>query len=63
MTNTRSELDFNNLFREFHQFCAIPDHTGIAKICEPRLANYVSESIKRIHFHGLDIEMANLMIE
>jgi hypothetical protein len=63
MVNTRSIVDFNNLFREFHQACAIPDHQGLARICEPRLANYVSESIKRIHFHGLDVEMANLTIE
>jgi hypothetical protein len=25
MTNTRSVIDFNNLYREFHQACAIPD--------------------------------------
>ena len=63
MTNSRAVVDFNNLFREFHQSCAIPDHVGIQRICEPKLANYVSESIKRIHFHGLDIEMANLTVE
>ena len=63
MVNSRAIVDFNNLFREFHQACAIPDHEGIAKVCEPRLANYVSESIKRIHFHGLDVEMANLTVE
>ena len=63
MNNTRSVVDFNNLFREFHQSCAIPDHEGIAKVCEPRLAAYVSESLERIHFHGLDVEMANLTIE
>jgi hypothetical protein len=33
------------------------------RICEPKLADYVGESIKRIHFHGLDIEMANLTVE
>ena len=32
-------------------------------MCEPRLAKAVSESLKRIHFHGLDVEMANLTIE
>ena len=32
-------------------------------MCEPRLAKTVSESLKRIHFHGLDVEMANLTIE
>jgi hypothetical protein len=31
--------------------------------CEPKLAEYVNESIKRIHFHGLDVEMSNLTIE
>jgi len=32
-------------------------------ILEGKLAAYVKESIKRIHFHGLDIEMANLTVE
>jgi len=63
MMNTRSVVDFNNLFREFHQFCALPDQVGLDRICEPKLANYVGESLKRIHFHGLDVEMANLTVE
>ena len=63
MVNTRSVVDMNTLFREFHQFSAIPDYDGLQLICEPKLANYVSESLKRIHFHGLDVEMANLTIE
>lgn len=63
MDNTRSVVDFNNLFREFHQFCALPDQRGLDRICEPKLASYVGEAIKQIHFHGLDIEMANLTVE
>ena len=63
MTNTRAVVDFNNLFREFHQACAIPDQQGLDKVCEPRLASYVGDSIRRIHFHGLDVEMANLTVE
>jgi len=63
MVNTRAVVDFNNLFREFNQACAIPDYQGLQKVCEPRLANYLSESIKRIHFHGLNIELANLTVE
>ena len=63
MVNSRAVVDFNTLFRKFHQYCAIPDHKSLGEICEPRLANYVSESIKRIHYHGLDIEMANLTVE
>ena len=31
--------------------------------CEPRLAEYVGESLRRIHFHGLDVEMANLTVQ
>lgn len=27
------------------------------------MADYVSESLKRIHFHGLDVEMTNLTME
>ena len=63
MVNTRSVIDFNTLFREFHQACAIPDVAGLEKVCEPKLASYVAQSIDRIHFHGLDIEMANLTID
>ena len=63
INNSRAVVDFNNLFREFHQAVAIPDYQGIQKVCEPRLANYVSESVQRIHFHGLDVEMANLTVE
>lgn len=62
MNHSRSILELNTLFREFHQACAIPDLKGIKKICEPRLATYVNNSIERIHFHGLDIEMANLTV-
>lgn len=62
MNNSRSSLEFNTLFREFHQACAIPDYEGIEKVCEPRLAKYVSDSVQRIHFHGLDVEMANLTV-
>jgi hypothetical protein len=40
----------------------VPDYLGIKTICEGRLADYVLESVKRIHFHGLDIEMANLTV-
>lgn len=32
-------------------------------MCEGRLAKAVNESLERIHFHGLDIEMANLTAE
>lgn len=38
----------------------MPDYIGLDKVCEPRLAEYVKESVRRIHFHGLGIEMANL---
>lgn len=63
MMNTRSIVDFNNLYRNFHQQCAIPDYNGLKITCEPKLANYVSENLRVIHQHGLDVEMANLTIE
>ena len=63
MNNTRSIVDFNNLYREFHQACAIPDQQMLDRICEPRLAKAVGESLDRIHLHGLDVEMNNLTIE
>jgi hypothetical protein len=63
MHNSRAVIDFNNLFREFHQASAIPDYTALQQICEPALADYVGESLKRIHYHGLDVEMANMTME
>lgn len=61
--NSRAEVDFNILFRQFHQYCAVPDPVGIQKVCEPRLAETVNQAVERIHFHGLDVEMANLTVE
>ena len=29
MVNTRSVVDLNNLYRDFHQACAIPDYPGL----------------------------------
>ena len=55
--------DFNSLFRRFHQACAIPDYELIHMICEPNLAKYMQKSIYEIHYHGLDIEMANLTVD
>ena len=39
------------------------DPQGIEVTCEGRLAHSVNESLDRIHFHGLDIEMANITVE
>lgn len=58
--NREVDRDFNELFRVFHQSCAIPEESGIDRVCEPRLADYMKKSIKNIHFHGMDIELANL---
>ena len=63
MEHSRAVVDFNVLFRQFHQYCSVPDEEGINKICEKRLAQTVNQSVKRIHFHGLDVEMANLTVE
>ena len=63
MINSRSVVDFNTLFRKFHQSVASHDQAGLDDICEPKLASYVGDSLDRIHFHGLDVEMANLTIE
>lgn len=41
----------------------MPDPVGISKVCEGRLAQAVNQSVQRIHFHGLDVEMANLTVE
>ena len=39
------------------------DQEGIKASCEGTLAHAVNQSLDRIHFHGLDIEMANLRVE
>lgn len=39
------------------------DQAGIKASCEGKLAHAVNQSLDRIHFHGLDIEMANLTVE
>jgi len=62
LIETNGMEDFHSLFRIFHQCCAIPEFVGLEKHCEPRLANYVKESVSRIHFHGLDLELANLTV-
>lgn len=54
--------DFNQLYREFHQACAIPDYVMLKKTCEPSFYKYMENSLHQIHFHGLDVEMANLTI-
>lgn len=60
---TNAIPEFNSLYLQFHQACALPNYEQLTKILEGRLNEYVSESVKRIHFHGLDIEMANLTVE
>lgn len=60
---SNGKFEFNKLFREFHQNCAMPDYANMDKVCEGKLSQYVKESVRRIHFHGLDIEMANLTVE
>lgn len=60
---TASEHSFNILFREFHQYVALPDWQGIEKICEPRLADAVNQAVHRIRLQGLSLEMANLTVE
>ena len=56
-------FEINKLFREFHQACALPDYRLIGDVCEGKLGQYVKESVRRIQFHGLDIELANLTVE
>jgi len=63
VTNSGAIFDMNLLFREFHQQVSIPHPTNIKKICEGRLAQVVNQSVERIHFHGMDVEMANLTVE
>lgn len=61
--NTPSKYELNVLYRELHQWCAIPDYVGIQSMCEAQLAAKLSESLKRIHFHGLDVELEELTVD
>lgn len=61
--HSRAPVCFAQLYREFHQACALPAPALLNKCCEGKLASVVQASVERIHFHGLDIEMANLTIE
>lgn len=63
VVNSGSVNDFNKLFRNFHQCCALPDVEGLQHYCEGKLAEVVGSSVDRIKFHGLSIEMVNLTIE
>jgi len=60
LENSNAKYRFSSMFRDFHQACALNKRQGLDFHCERQLANYVHESLKRIHFHGLDVEMANL---
>lgn len=60
--NREVDRDFNELFRVFHQSCAIPEEEGIDRVCEPKFGQYMKRAINNIHFHGMDIEMANLTV-
>jgi hypothetical protein len=60
--NREVTRDFSELFRVFHQSCAIHEEEGLDRVCEPTLAQYMKRSVNNIHFHGMDIEMANLKV-
>lgn len=54
--------DFNQMYREFHQYCAIPDYRGLEYLLEPNLFESVTRSIEEIRMNGLALEMANLVV-
>ena len=53
---------FSELFRVFHQSCAIPEEEGLDRVCEPKFKNYMMKCLQNIHFHGMDVEMVNLRV-
>lgn len=63
MQYTPAQHELNVLYRELHQWCAIPDYEGIRSLCEPQLAHKLSETLRRIHFHGLDVELEELTVD
>ncbi len=54
--------DFNILYREFHQWCAIPDFEGLDDLCEKGLATRLKEAVKGIHVSGLALDMERLIV-
>lgn len=52
--------DFHILYREFHQWCAVPDFRGINVLCEKQFADHIKKSIRQIHLKGLQLEMTKI---
>jgi hypothetical protein len=42
VTHSRAVVQFNNLFRVFHQSCALNDQAGITASCEGKMAHAVN---------------------
>ena len=54
--------DFDILYREIHQWCAIPDMEGICHACEHNLAHKLWGVIQHIRNTGCSINIANLTV-
>jgi len=54
--------DFNVLYREFHQWCSVPDFEGIEHACEKNFAKHMKSVIRDIHLAGLALDMERLTV-
>jgi hypothetical protein len=54
--------DYNNIFRDFLQSCALNNSDGLGLTCEPRLKKIVQQNIKSINSTGLNLELESLRI-
>lgn len=62
LTNRECIEDFNTLYREFHQWVAIPDYEGLDHLCEKRLAAHLKKVVRDIHIAGLALDLERLTV-
>jgi len=62
LVNRESIEDFNILYREFHQWVALPDYEGLDHLCDKRLAKHLKKVIKNIHIAGLALDLERLTV-
>lgn len=54
--------DYNSIFRDFMQSCALNNPNGLNLVCEPRLGKYVQANLVSINKLGYNLEIESLKI-
>jgi hypothetical protein len=54
--------DYNSIFRDFLQSCALSNPNGLGLTCEPRLKRYVQANLATINRLGYNMEIESLKI-